>query len=122
MSCRDLQLSACLLICLVPVGQPGERMISSASALCYCVSCDSQLMQGKMADMYTRLMACRQYVYNVAKACDQGHFNAKVSSRPPDVSPLFAPRSGAGGGLGFGSGGSNDSLTALSAFVFSFPP
>ncbi|NXY07908.1 IVD protein, partial [Pteruthius melanotis] len=36
-----------------------------------------QLMQGKMADMYTRLMACRQYVYNVAKACDQGHFNAK---------------------------------------------
>uniref|UniRef100_A0A8C9F7P1 Isovaleryl-CoA dehydrogenase, mitochondrial n=1 Tax=Pavo cristatus TaxID=9049 RepID=A0A8C9F7P1_PAVCR len=36
-----------------------------------------QLMQGKMADMYTRLMACRQYVYNVAKACDRGHFNAK---------------------------------------------
>ncbi|XP_058018087.1 isovaleryl-CoA dehydrogenase, mitochondrial isoform X3 [Ahaetulla prasina] len=36
-----------------------------------------QLMQGKMADMYTRLMACRQYVYNVAKACDQGHINAK---------------------------------------------
>lgn len=36
-------------------------------------------MQGKMADMYTRLMACRQYVYNVAKACDQGHINAKVS-------------------------------------------
>ncbi|CAI5764010.1 isovaleryl-CoA dehydrogenase, mitochondrial [Podarcis lilfordi] len=36
-----------------------------------------QLMQGKMADMYTRLMACRQYVYNVAKACDRGHCNAK---------------------------------------------
>ncbi|KAM9294017.1 isovaleryl-CoA dehydrogenase, mitochondrial [Gastrophryne carolinensis] len=36
-----------------------------------------QLMQGKMADMYTRLAACRQYVYNVAKACDQGHYNAK---------------------------------------------
>ncbi|XP_071971405.1 isovaleryl-CoA dehydrogenase, mitochondrial [Engystomops pustulosus] len=36
-----------------------------------------QLMQGKMADMYTRLTACRQYVYNVAKACDKGHFNAK---------------------------------------------
>uniref|UniRef100_A0A7N5JXM2 short-chain acyl-CoA dehydrogenase n=1 Tax=Ailuropoda melanoleuca TaxID=9646 RepID=A0A7N5JXM2_AILME len=35
------------------------------------------LMQGKMADMYTRLMACRQYVYNVAKACDQGHCTAK---------------------------------------------
>ncbi|CAN2389963.1 Isovaleryl-CoA dehydrogenase [Pristimantis euphronides] len=36
-----------------------------------------QLMQGKMADMYTRLTACRQYVYNVARACDKGHFNAK---------------------------------------------
>ncbi|XP_040189740.1 isovaleryl-CoA dehydrogenase, mitochondrial [Rana temporaria] len=36
-----------------------------------------QLMQGKMADMYTRLTACRQYVYNVARACDQGHVNAK---------------------------------------------
>ncbi|KYO28344.1 isovaleryl-CoA dehydrogenase, mitochondrial [Alligator mississippiensis] len=36
-----------------------------------------QLMQGKMADMYTRLMACRQYVYNVARACDRGHVNAK---------------------------------------------
>lgn len=35
-------------------------------------------MQGKMADMYTRLMACRQYVYNVAKACDEGHCTAKV--------------------------------------------
>ncbi|XP_033046461.1 isovaleryl-CoA dehydrogenase, mitochondrial isoform X7 [Trachypithecus francoisi] len=36
-----------------------------------------QLMQGKMADMYTRLMACRQYVYNVAKACDEGHCTPK---------------------------------------------
>lgn len=35
-----------------------------------------QLMQGKMADMYTRLSSCRQYVYNVAKACDKGHFSA----------------------------------------------
>ncbi|KAM4690608.1 isovaleryl-CoA dehydrogenase, mitochondrial [Rhinophrynus dorsalis] len=36
-----------------------------------------QLMQGKMADMYTRLAACRQYVYSVARASDQGHVNAK---------------------------------------------
>uniref|UniRef100_A0A8C2W242 Isovaleryl-CoA dehydrogenase, mitochondrial n=2 Tax=Chinchilla lanigera TaxID=34839 RepID=A0A8C2W242_CHILA len=36
-----------------------------------------QLMQGKMADMYTRLMASRQYVYNVAKACDEGHCTPK---------------------------------------------
>uniref|UniRef100_A0A3B4EB70 Isovaleryl-CoA dehydrogenase, mitochondrial n=1 Tax=Pygocentrus nattereri TaxID=42514 RepID=A0A3B4EB70_PYGNA len=34
-----------------------------------------QLMQGKMADMYTRLSSCRQYVYNVARACDKGHFS-----------------------------------------------
>lgn len=36
-----------------------------------------QLLQGKMADMYTRLTSCRQYVYNVAKACDKGHYSAK---------------------------------------------
>ncbi|TEA16635.1 hypothetical protein DBR06_SOUSAS20610017 [Sousa chinensis] len=41
-----------------------------------------QLMQGKMADMYTRLMACRQYVYNVAKACDEGYCTAKVRAGP----------------------------------------
>ncbi|KAM9354128.1 isovaleryl-CoA dehydrogenase, mitochondrial [Pholidichthys leucotaenia] len=35
-----------------------------------------QLMQGKMADMYTRLASCRQYLYNVARACDKGHFSA----------------------------------------------
>ena len=37
-----------------------------------------QLMQAKMADMYTRLMACRSYLYTVARACDKGHFNNKV--------------------------------------------
>lgn len=42
----------------------------------------AQLMQGKMADMYTRLMACRQYVYNVAKACDEGHCTPKVRACP----------------------------------------
>ena len=31
---------------------------------------DFQLMQGKMADMYTTLNACRAYVYAVAGACD----------------------------------------------------
>ncbi|ORX41298.1 acyl-CoA dehydrogenase/oxidase [Kockovaella imperatae] len=31
-----------------------------------------QLMQGKIADMYTKLSACRSYVYAVARACDQG--------------------------------------------------
>ncbi|CAB3243080.1 unnamed protein product [Arctia plantaginis] len=36
-----------------------------------------QLLQGKMADMYTTLSACRSYLYNVAKACDGGHVNSK---------------------------------------------
>jgi isovaleryl-CoA dehydrogenase len=31
-----------------------------------------QLMQGKIADMYTTLNAARAYVYAVAKACDRG--------------------------------------------------
>ena len=31
-----------------------------------------QLMQGKLADMYTALNACRAYVYAVAQACDRG--------------------------------------------------
>jgi isovaleryl-CoA dehydrogenase len=30
-----------------------------------------QLMQGKIADMYTALNSCRAYVYAVAKACDR---------------------------------------------------
>jgi isovaleryl-CoA dehydrogenase len=31
-----------------------------------------QLMQGKIADMYTTMNACRAYVYAVAQACDRG--------------------------------------------------
>ena len=31
-----------------------------------------QLMQGKLADMYTMTNACRAYVYSVARACDDG--------------------------------------------------
>ena len=33
---------------------------------------DFELMQGKMADMYTALNASRAYVYAVARACDEG--------------------------------------------------
>lgn len=36
-----------------------------------------QLIQGKMADMYTTLNACRTYTYCVARACDQGYFSNK---------------------------------------------
>jgi len=31
-----------------------------------------QLIQGKLADMYTSLNACKAYVYAVARACDRG--------------------------------------------------
>ena len=36
-----------------------------------------QLMQGKLADMYTTLNACRAYVYAVAAACDRGETTRK---------------------------------------------
>jgi isovaleryl-CoA dehydrogenase len=36
-----------------------------------------QLMQGKLADMYTTMNACRAYVYAVAKACDAGKTTRK---------------------------------------------
>ncbi len=36
-----------------------------------------QLMQGKIADMYTTLNAARAYVYSVAKACDRGETTRK---------------------------------------------
>src|SRR5271166_5394434 len=36
-----------------------------------------QLMQGKIADMYTTLSACRAYVYAVGQACDRGETTRK---------------------------------------------
>src|SRR5262252_5167062 len=36
-----------------------------------------QLMQGKVADMYSTLSACRAYCYAVAKACDKGQITRK---------------------------------------------
>ncbi|UFN46837.1 isovaleryl-CoA dehydrogenase [Roseomonas sp. OT10] len=36
-----------------------------------------QLMQGKLADMYTTLNACKAYVYAVARACDRGRTTRK---------------------------------------------
>ncbi len=36
-----------------------------------------QLMQGKLADMYTTMNACRAYVYAVAAACDRGETTRK---------------------------------------------
>jgi len=36
-----------------------------------------QLMQGKIADMYTTMNACRAYAYAVARACDRGETSRK---------------------------------------------
>ena len=36
-----------------------------------------QLIQAKLADMYTTLSACQAYVYAVARACDRGEVNNK---------------------------------------------
>jgi len=36
-----------------------------------------QLVQGKLADMYTTLQACRAYLYTVAEACDKGESDRK---------------------------------------------
>jgi len=36
-----------------------------------------QMIQAKMADMYTALSSSRAYLYSVARACDKGHFNNK---------------------------------------------
>ena len=39
-----------------------------------------QLMQGKIADMYTTMNACRAYVYAVAAACDRGETTRQDSA------------------------------------------
>ncbi len=36
-----------------------------------------QLMQGKVADMYSTMMACKAYVYAVGQACDRGEATRK---------------------------------------------
>jgi isovaleryl-CoA dehydrogenase len=38
---------------------------------------DFQLMQGKLADMYTSMQASRSFVYSVARMCDSGHSDRK---------------------------------------------
>ena len=39
-----------------------------------------QLVQGKLADMYATMNACRAYVYAVASACDRGETSRKDSA------------------------------------------
>ena len=47
-----------------------------------------QLMQGKLADMYTTMNACRAYVYAVGRACDRGRRRARM----PPVRSSTRPR------------------------------
>ena len=47
-----------------------------------------QLMQGKLADMYTTMNACRAYVYSVGRACDR-------ASTPEEVRALRKDAAGA---------------------------
>ena len=41
---------------------------------------DFQLVQGKLADMYATMNACRAYVYAVAQACDRGQTTRKEAA------------------------------------------
>ena len=56
----------------------GKYSIYDNDVQCTCTKCTYvfQLLQGKMADMYTKLSACRTYIYSVARACDKGHTEA----------------------------------------------
>jgi isovaleryl-CoA dehydrogenase len=47
-----------------------------------------QLMQGKLADMYSTMMACRAYVYAVGQACDR-------AGTPDDMRALRKDAAGA---------------------------
>ncbi len=48
-----------------------------------------QLMQGKLADMYTTLQACRAYVYAVGQACDRGRPRPHAAQGRGRRDPVF---------------------------------
>ncbi|MGH6853347.1 MAG: acyl-CoA dehydrogenase family protein, partial [Methylocella sp.] len=61
-------MQACLDICLPYVRS--RKQFGQAIG-------EFELVQGKLADMHTRLNACRAYVHAVARACDSGHTSRK---------------------------------------------
>lgn len=61
-------MQACLDICLPYVRE--RKQFGRAIG-------EFELVQGKLADMYTGLSASRAYVYGVARACDHGHVTRK---------------------------------------------
>lgn len=73
-------MQACLDICLPYVRE--RKQFGRAIG-------EFELVQAKLADMYTRLSACQAYVYAVAQACDQGG----ASRKDPAGAILFAAES-----------------------------
>ncbi len=61
-------MQACLDICL--------HYVRSRKQFGQAIG-EFELVQGKLADMHTRLNACRAYVHAVARACDNGHTSRK---------------------------------------------
>ena len=59
-----------------------------------------QLMQGKLADMYTTMNAARAYVYAVAKACDRGQTTPQGCRRRDPLRRRESHLDGAGGDPG----------------------
>ena len=49
-----------------------------------------QLMQGKLADMYTTFSACRAYVYAVGQALDRGDASARSARKDAAGAILYA--------------------------------
>ena len=61
-----------------------------------------QLMQAKLADMYTVMNAARAYVYAVARACDRGRDDAQGRRRRDPLRRREGDLDGAGGHPGAG--------------------
>ena len=74
-------------------------MCTSASSSASAIG-EFQLMQGKLADMYTALNACRAYVYAVARACDRGRDHAQGCRRRDPLRRREGDADGAGGDPG----------------------
>ena len=61
---------------------------------------DFQLMQGKLADMYSTWQATRAYVYAVGKACDRANHARTLAQGRRGCDPLFRGEGDVDGGRG----------------------
>ena len=64
-----LGIMSCVLDVVIPYSQERKQFGKPIG--------EFQLIQGKIADIYTTLNACRSYVYSVALACDRGETSRK---------------------------------------------